>query len=208
MTGKSAPGRFAARERVALALQLRRDGATFDQVAAHIGPDGRRLYSSKQAAARAVLRELRRIPKEQADEARALELGRLDALHRAVWPEATTPAGPVRCGECDVQVKCPECGRGAHRGPNLHAANTVIRVSERRAGLLGLDFSDRTAARAVQVLDEQAQMTGRALMVAIDRAGLPDDTARALLGHLADALREIDEDDDGPGGGPHLTIVG
>lgn len=173
-------------ERVAIALHLRRDGLTFDAVAAHPGPDGKALYSSRQAAARAVARELRRLPAEEADTLRAVELLRLDELHRQVWPQV---------GDGDP-ITCPSCEAVADRAPNLHAATTVLRIMERRARLCGLDASDENDARMVAVAEQQVAIVAAALRTAIERAGIDPADGRRMLEHLGTVLREHDDNRD------------
>ncbi|WP_445184570.1 hypothetical protein ACTXG6_40360 [Pseudonocardia sp. Cha107L01] len=65
-------------ERVAIAQRLRADGWTLAQIATHGGPDGTRLYSSRQAVHRAL---------QRADAAVAQQLERQEyakRLHRLV----------------------------------------------------------------------------------------------------------------------------
>lgn len=70
-------------ERESRALSLRLAGATLQQVADEVG------WSSPQVAHEAILRSLRTIlPQETRDEARRLELARLDRLELAHWPGA------------------------------------------------------------------------------------------------------------------------
>lgn len=97
------------RERELKALEMRKAGATFEQI-------GNALGITPQGAHRAVKRALRRIIEksdEAAEEIRRLELERLDAMLLALWPQAK-------------------------RG-NLGAVDRILRIMERRAKLLGLD---------------------------------------------------------------------
>lgn len=97
-------------ERRARALRLRREGWTYAAI-------GRVLGVSLQAASKLVQKELRRIPKEEADQARAMELSRLDKYLSRL-------SGPLRSADPDVALK---------------ALDRAIRISERRARMLGLD---------------------------------------------------------------------
>lgn len=89
------------------ALKLRQAGYTYDEIAARTG------YKSKGAAFKAVSRGLKITLREPANQVRELEIGRLDAMIKALWPNA-------------------------ERG-NLGAVDRVLKIMERRAKLLGLD---------------------------------------------------------------------
>lgn len=68
-----------AHDRMLAALELRKRGLTYSQIAAQTG------YKSAQAAHKAVMTALQRTTQEPADEVRKLELERLDALLSGVW---------------------------------------------------------------------------------------------------------------------------
>lgn len=78
----TSPRRIEAAEKRRRALQLRKAGATFDQIAEQVG------YDNKGNAYRAVNQELADLPKEDAAELRDLEMARLDSLLTAMWPKA------------------------------------------------------------------------------------------------------------------------
>jgi AraC-like DNA-binding protein len=78
----SSPRRVAAAETRRAALQLRKAGASFTEIALQLG------YSSKGSASNAVHRELRAVPREAAADLLALELARLDDLLAAHWAGA------------------------------------------------------------------------------------------------------------------------
>lgn len=81
--GEKLPTRdTAAALRAAQALNLRKLGATYEQIAQQVG------YSDRGAAHRAVQRELQRTLQEAADDLRTLEAQRLDDLYRAMIPKA------------------------------------------------------------------------------------------------------------------------
>lgn len=106
---KTSPRRVRGRERQLAALGLRMRGLTFAQI-------GRELGVTTQAAHGAVSRALARSLRETsqtAEELRALELHRLDAMLAALWPM-------VEAGE-------------------IAAINAALRVGERRAKLTGID---------------------------------------------------------------------
>lgn len=84
MAGESAtsPRRIEAVERQRQAVELRKAGASFRQIAEQLG------YSSAGGAYKAVMTALRKTLREPADEMRGLELDRLDMLTFALWSEA------------------------------------------------------------------------------------------------------------------------
>jgi hypothetical protein len=97
------------REREREALALRRRGMTFAAIGAELG-------FTEQAAHRAVQRALAKLAEESRKEAvhlRTLELARLDALLEGVWSKAISGDVP--------------------------AVGAVLKISERRAKLCGLD---------------------------------------------------------------------
>ncbi|MCC6446809.1 MAG: hypothetical protein IT210_25580 [Armatimonadetes bacterium] len=79
---KTHPRRIAEAGKEAQALNLRKQGHTFEQIAEQVG------YADRSGAHKAVMRALQRLTNEPAAEARALELLRLDALLLALWPQA------------------------------------------------------------------------------------------------------------------------
>jgi len=79
---KSGNNALAALERERQALVLRKGGATFEAIAAHLG------YRNHSGAYKAVRRAMRRTLQEPADELRALEAARLDDLQRGLWAAA------------------------------------------------------------------------------------------------------------------------
>lgn len=116
--------RKTAAEKRAEALELRAMGYSYQAVADEVG------YASKGAAHNAVSKGLADIPREAAEQARELELGRLDDLQMAAM-------------------------NGALAG-DLFAIDRVIKVIESRAKLLGLynlpDNSDPGAEQAKAAL--------------------------------------------------------
>lgn len=99
----------------AQALELRKAGASYDQIARQLG------YTNKGAAHKAVTRALKATLATMtldADEYRQLAAERLDAMLLGVWQAAT-------------------------RG-DPQAISAVLRIEERRASMLGLDAPKRT----------------------------------------------------------------
>lgn len=116
--------RKTAAEKRAEALELRAMGYSYQAIADEVG------YGSRGAAHKAVAQELRNIPREAAEQAREMELGRLDDLQMAAM-------------------------NGAMAG-DLFAIDRVVKIIESRARLLGLynlpDNSDPGAEQARQAL--------------------------------------------------------
>lgn len=71
----------AEQEMKAKALELRKAGATYDQIARQLG------YHNRGNAYRAVKTALQDITLELAEEVRDMELARLDTALLAIWPE-------------------------------------------------------------------------------------------------------------------------
>ena len=104
-----------ALDRERQAIELRKAGASYDQIARQIG------YANKGAAYKAVSRALKATMATMsldADAYRQLAADRLDAMLLGVWQAAT-------------------------RG-DPQAISAVLRIEERRASMLGLDAPKRT----------------------------------------------------------------
>jgi hypothetical protein len=101
----------------------------------------RQLHISKATVYARIKGGLTRTLKEPAAEVRDLEADRLDRLQAAIWPKAL-------------------------RG-DLRAVDRVIRISERRAELLGLDHKHGIAERSLQLEADRVRLialaTGRML---------------------------------------------
>ena len=76
---KTSVRRLQAVERQRRALELRKAGASFEEIASTLG------YAGKSGAYRAVISALKRTLQEPADEVRKLEAARLDRAQRAAW---------------------------------------------------------------------------------------------------------------------------
>lgn len=104
------------RDRDAEAANLRSVGHSFAVIAEKMG------YADASGARKAVYRVLDRNAWEPVEEARLLELARLDQLHRAAWHIMRTAPTPAM---------------------QLQAVKSVLSVMERRTKLLGLDTPTR-----------------------------------------------------------------
>lgn len=112
---KTSARRVLAREREREAVQLRIAGASYDEIARHLG-------IRRGSAHRIVQRVLARLSAqtgELAEEVRRLELERLDALWRALYERAVNG--------------------------DLPAVDRALHIMERRARLLGLDAPTKVA---------------------------------------------------------------
>jgi hypothetical protein len=79
------PAKIAAHERRLRALDLRRDGHSYREIARQLG------WADHHSASRAVSRALREsVPREVVDEVRRIELERLDALFVPMFLQATS----------------------------------------------------------------------------------------------------------------------
>lgn len=136
--------RKTAAEKRAEALELRAMGYNYQAIADEVG------YGSRGAAHKAVAQELRNIPREAAEQAREMELGRLDDMQMAAM-------------------------NGAMAG-DLFAIDRVVKIIESRARLLGLynlpDNSDPGAEQARQALIGFLQVASEAVAPKVEP--LPD----------------------------------
>ncbi len=79
---KQGKHRVAVVDRQVAAVRLRRNGCTYDEIAATLG------YAGRGSAHKAVGAALHAVRSEEVDTYRALELARLDRLQEAVWDKA------------------------------------------------------------------------------------------------------------------------
>jgi hypothetical protein len=129
-------------ERDARAVDLRRAGLTYRQIAAE-------LDLSVSCAHDAVQRGLADSVVETNEEVRRLELDRLDHLARTALKVIAKPHLAVSQGRV---VKHPATGEPlADDGPALAAIDRLLKIQDRRARLLGLDAPTRTR---VEVIDD------------------------------------------------------
>lgn len=138
-TSPTDPHNLEASEKARQALGLRRDGKTWPEIAVELG------YADRSGAYRAAKRLLDRTEFESVEEYRAIEADRLDEAHR-IQREALTHV--VQAGQLD-QVPS--------------AINALVKISDRRSKLLGLDAPARVnvahsgedfAATAAQLMRE------------------------------------------------------
>jgi len=151
--------RLAVVERQRQALELRRAGVGFDQIAQQLG------YEDRSGAYRAVVAGLKKTLQEPADELRELELSRLDQLLLAVWTAA---------------ANLPKKPNEPARMPQHLAIDRVLRIMERRAALLGLDAPKRAevsgadgAPIEINVVDVRERLRAQITELAARRPLLP-----------------------------------
>jgi hypothetical protein len=101
-------------ERRAIALELRKAGAPYREIARQLGIDLHTAHADIDAE----LSALRETTVERAEALRALELGRFDRMVEGLWPQIEKGSPPAVCA--------------------------AIRVSERRSRLIGLDEPTHT----------------------------------------------------------------
>lgn len=138
-------------ERDAEAARLRADGRTYQQIADELG------FSDRSNAHKAVQRALAAAPVEAAEEVRKIELDKLDRLERTALEVMGRKHVFVQQGHVvRRRIGVERDADGIERldmdgnpipvyedvlddGPTLKAIETLLRVAERRARLLGLD---------------------------------------------------------------------
>jgi transposase len=138
------PARRSAAEiadREARAIELRRNGATYQQIAD-------RLDVSVGGAHAAVKRALDRHISEAAPEVRKLELDRLDHLHVQALLVLQREHVVTNGGRIVLDGQ----GRPLRDdGPTLSAIRTILQIQERRARLLGLDAPTKVDVKVLTI---------------------------------------------------------
>jgi hypothetical protein len=133
-------------DRDAKAVDLRRRHLTFRQIADQLG------YASVASAYDAVHRGLLDAMREPADAVRNMELQRLDELGRAAWRVLYDKHYVV--GSAGKVALHPDTGRPlVDDGPVLAAMDRLLKISEARRKLLGLDAPVRAEVRHVDSFD-------------------------------------------------------
>jgi hypothetical protein len=159
----------AAGRRRAQVVQLRLAGASFEEIGGQLGVSDTRAHQLWADA-------LQRTVKEPADQQRMLELQRLDQLQAAATAVLQATHHVIQ----GAKVVADDQGRPyVDHGPILAAVNTLVRVMERRARLLGLDAPARVDARldgtltSVSAVDQELQRL-EAELADLDPAYLAD----------------------------------
>jgi len=126
-----------AANRAALALRLRAQKLTYEQIAQQCG------YGSAGACHKAIQRELQRTLSTNVDELRREELDMLNRLHASIWPMAVLEVASFDQATTEP-IAIDE--KGKKKQPNLFAVDRIVAISERRSRLMGLDQSAKEAA--------------------------------------------------------------
>jgi hypothetical protein len=170
MPRPTAPSVTAA-EKDARALELRRAGLSYRQIAAQMGV-------SVGAAYKYVTRGLDRTRREPADALRDLEVERLDQLQLEALRVLRRRHFLVQGGEVVTRTN-PATGAVEELlddGPSLAAIRTLLAVQERRAKLLGLDAPARVDANVtLRVAWERASDEERMSLVDLAIAQLQEE---------------------------------
>lgn len=138
-------------KRDAEAAALRAQGLTYPKIAEQLG------FRDQWAARTAVERALRDTVAEPASEVRVLELARLDHALMVAFRILRTDHLLISAGKT-VEVYDPETGqvtRLIDDKPKLAAIDRIIRISERRSKLLGLDAPTQLQVLTVDVIDAE-----------------------------------------------------
>lgn len=130
-------------------------------------------YNDRGAAHKAFKRALARTLQQPAAEVRDLEIDRLDKLQVQVWAKAI-------------------------RG-ELGAIDRVLRISERRARLIGLDHTDGIAERQMQLAEHQGRQLAQVIQRVLDRIGLTPEQQEVVPVVVVEELRTVAELEAGGG---------
>ena len=132
---KASEKALTAIERQIHAVELRKQGCGFQEIADRLG------YAGPSGAHKAVMSALKRMVQEPTDELRKLELERLDAMLNSLWPSII---GDVKYRPRAVEV--------------------ALKIMDRRASLMGLDaprqVEDHRTVTLTILADQLAQETG------------------------------------------------
>jgi len=150
-TGHDGHGRFIrtidTAERDAECARLRARDHTYQQIADATG------FTSASGARFAVERALARTITEPGEELRRIELMKLDALARAAWRVLEARHYLVSQGRLiRLEDGAPPL---EDDGPVLQAIDRLLKISERRSRLLGLDSPVRMEVLTIDAIDAQ-----------------------------------------------------
>lgn len=149
---KSSPAAIARHERNARVVELRRSGMTFDAIARTLG------LADASAACRIFREFLATYPLENVDEARTLDVDRLDMMLQAIWWRVLDPEDDKQMWATDRAIKIVEL-QSKIKG--------TIRPVRQEVHVL----TESTVDQAIAAL--QAQSAARALAAGVDLPALP-----------------------------------
>lgn len=148
----SGSGRFVRSEESAVrdaeACTLRTAGLTYAKIAERLG------YADHSAARKAVERALAATVAEPAARLRTLELNRLDAATVVAFQVLTASHVTVSNGRVIMDPGNPSKPLVDH-GPKLAAIDRIVRLSERRSRLCGLDAPVRVEVPTVDQVEAE-----------------------------------------------------
>lgn len=139
------------------AVELRRRHLTYDQIAVEMG------YASKSAAYYAVKRGLADSVQESNDEVRQQEVDRLDDLARRALRVIMTTHYKVS----GSKIVRDEAGNPVVDDQQvLNGINSLLKIMERRASLLGIDAVKKVEVLTIGMVDQEiarlsAELAGR-----------------------------------------------
>lgn len=138
-------------ERDAEAARLRSQGWTYERIADHLG------YTDKSNARRAIEKVLKSTVQEAGDELRKIERERLDRLAEAAWAVLERQHVTVSNGRI-VSLNGEPL---PDDGPVLQAIDRLLRISESRRKLEGLDAPSRVSVDAENLGQEISHILDR-----------------------------------------------
>lgn len=149
---RSGRGRYvrspATAKRDAEAARLRAEGYTYERIAKEL------RYSHRDLARRAVERALAAAVREPADEARQIELIRLDSLWTHAMQVLANDHLAISNGRVVMIERDGEAVPVPDDAPVLQAIDRLLKIMERRAKLLGLDAPTKVEAITIDRLDQ------------------------------------------------------
>lgn len=134
-------------EKAALALGLRRGGASYAQIAQQLG------FANKSVAFKLVQQAIKDIPKEDAPEVFALDLERIDALLRTHTPRQGEPRSAA------VVIRCLErrASMYGYDAPTKIDMNLAERELEEALDVLEKELSPDEFAKVASILARKAR---------------------------------------------------
>ena len=178
-TQKASPRRIKAKQKMTEAVRLRVAGYTFKQIAELVG------YQNPANAARVIYKYMDELEQETRltiEAQRELENERLDHLTYTVWTHID---------------QCREQDPGANLVPFY---NLLVRISERRSKLNGLDMTEQRLATALEIESKQREINNDFLYEAVtktlDRLALTAEERNNAINILAEELEKMGSDSD------------
>ncbi|AUM17381.1 hypothetical protein [Rhodococcus ruber] len=169
-TSPTDPQNLDASEKARQALAARRDGKQWAEIADELG------YADASGAYRAAKRLLDRTEFEAVEEYRAIEADRLDEAHRIQYDRLKTAVD-----------------RGADLSAVASAVSAIVRISDRRSKLLGLDAPTRVdVAHSGEDFAATAAKLMKEIGLAVPSEFTPDE----------DSAEAEDQDGEQDGGNP------